>query len=97
MQELGYTVVRAYASIGPWDLLAIWPVSVNRSAVYMIQVKAGKRAYMPPKDRLLLCRAAKAAGAVPLLCWYGLDRSKARWYALDRGSIVGEVELEFPA
>ena len=61
-----YVVIRAYASIGPWDLLALRP----DMDPLMVQVKAGLKPYMLPHDRGALIALAHKAGAIPVLAGY---------------------------
>ena len=46
LEELGYVVVRAAGSKGPFDLIAIGPTDVR-----CIQVKAGDKAWISPAER----------------------------------------------
>ena len=46
LEAMGFSVCRAGASLGVWDLIA-----VNRHQVRLIQVKCGARPYCSPVER----------------------------------------------
>jgi len=69
LRSRGYTVIRAYASKGPWDLLAMRPGSKG-TEVLMVQVKAGLKPYARPTERAALLLMAGKAGALPVLAGY---------------------------
>lgn len=64
LEEQSWYVTRAYASKGPWDVLALHP----DCSPMMVQVKTGDTAYMRPKERAALLGAAARAGAMAVLC-----------------------------
>ena len=86
LQRHGWIVVRAYASEGPWDLLALQ----KGHAPMMVQVKSGasykgRASDMAPEERRRLKAVAAASGAVPVLVTYRADNRGMRsaiWTAL---------------
>lgn len=86
LEELGWYVTRAYASRGPWDLLAMH----RDRAPLMIQVKATEQAYMLPEERAALITMADRAGAMPVACAcphpYSSTLEGLRYWVLEVGA-----------
>lgn len=79
MESEGWTVLRAPASIGEADLIAMKAGERNR----LVQVKSNKDGgpykSFGPKARAALRDAARSAGAVAELVWWP-PRGECRWY-----------------
>lgn len=70
LRDRGWYVIRAWSSIGSWDLLALRP---DRDPA-MVQVKSGAAgAYIRPRERALLLNDAAKAGADAVLVYYPFD------------------------
>lgn len=70
LEARGYSCTRAAGSMGMWDVIAVSPVLVR-----LIQVKAGKRPYCPPKERAAL-EAFKVPQGVIKQLWYWEDYAR---------------------
>jgi Holliday junction resolvase len=93
LRTAGYVVIRAWSSIGPWDLLALKAGSDG----LMVQVKSGTSgAYMPPQERYDLLMVADQAGCVPILAYYpwdGKGMENATWQRLSDMTHAEEFTL----
>lgn len=86
--------VRAYASKGPWDVLAIRETVVSFDAVahvhcpevWLIQAKIG--GYMRPAERAALVEAAEAIGATPIMA---TTKSRRIVYSVVESPTVGDA------
>lgn len=67
LEARGWVCVRAWSSIGPWDVLGLHP----GLPPIMVQVKSGATgAYIRPAERAALLKMAHRAGARPVLAYY---------------------------
>jgi len=67
LEANGWYVTRSYASLGPWDVLAMRDGPRGCEAM-MIQVKATATASLAPSERARLLAMAHRAGALPVAC-----------------------------
>ena len=91
LEQRGWYAMRAYASKGPFDVLAI----KRHRAPLMIEVKSGLSrtpGWLPPATRIRILDAAAPAGAKATTAHY--ERGLLQWWLITGPSLAETIVLD---